>query len=116
MEARKSERRNAEMAQYKEAAIAREKQRNAERGGKEFRPGVNEDMEELARLQVRVWREKHRWHAFQLRSLASQACPSVLLTSWLCVCLRACVRACRWSSVCGRGGRRRPWREQPWEQ
>jgi hypothetical protein len=53
MEARKSERRNAEMAQYKEAAIAREKQRNAERrGGKEFRPGVNEDMEELARLQV----------------------------------------------------------------
>ena len=72
MEARKSERRNAEMAQYKEAAIAREKQRNAERrGGKEFRPGVNEDMEELARLQVRVCREIgtwiDTWHAFQTR-------------------------------------------------
>lgn len=70
MEARKSERRNAEMAQYKEAAIAREKQRNAERrGGKEFRPGVNEDMEELARLQVRarVCEEIDTWHAFQMR-------------------------------------------------
>ena len=40
------------MTKYKEAAAAR--RREAARGGKPFRPGVNEDMEELARLQRRA--------------------------------------------------------------
>ncbi len=51
---RQTGRKNAEMTKYKEAAIAREREREAARGGKPFRPGVNEDMEALARLQRRA--------------------------------------------------------------
>lgn len=84
MERNRFKRKNAEMAMYKQAAIERERLRNegecglqihrptfqlvllsllaanycsvgwSERGGKVFRPGVNEDMEELARLQRRA--------------------------------------------------------------